>query len=1411
MHKRGVVGYSKKSALLEEAITYMNAGKYGRSATALKELLALDPHNTEARRLFATLHVRLGSLVTARQAFESLANEAIVRQDFWLAESLLREYLAAGPRCVPFLELLAHVYEEKGDTMAAVAELGKAIDILIEDPDSEHSTKPSQLYAKVRELAPASSVAFQFASLFDIQTGEFLRPHPVLPPPVTSREVDVSQPQAEILATTEEFRLPDVMPWEEFDGATPSLETPLSTSSNPVIESLNVPDVLIDPTSVDPAVQELRDLPSELTDPILKTDPPGQANLASVSGLASPESNQECVPILAEPALPSRGYRDDGIAAPVVERSSFSDEGPTPNSSVERTADVGTAIMPSSGSPGLSSPMPWEQIENSTIRIEETPPDPPTPSEEAPLFGGESVPALSATAASESPSDQLESSAYAPGVVESGDPMLEDFPTSPATLLELEVPTLPAIAESVSDLLEWPAFGQRLAEPGEPMPGDLQSIPAVLPEAEVSSPSVTAESALDQVESSDSACAEAGSSDSTLGNSPTSPAVLPETEVPAPSVAESFSTIPFSWSTIFDGVWKFAIGNSSPSSPGAFSKPDAITQDARELGSIPAEFTTEPDLSVPLTPSTPEQLLPLIDPEPLPSAHLSILCDGNESIVEPVSISEPDSAQSGTVLSSEEPSRSETLSISSSDIPNSFQMDLPVPALSEPVEPARESEPVSCPSFMELPLAAPLPEASSLEPPLSAIIPDAPSAPEPVSTEHDEPAVTLFHDAVAVSLSKAPSDASLASPTSTDIPSHWSTGEVEVQPHRPSEKKRNWDKEKGEAAVLYQSPSPLREESIESAAQPSGGWESDPSESVDPVIEAVAPVVEQVVPPEDTRPEWVRASESITFVNMSPASSEPWRDSNIESGTIHSKPEPALSVAASAVDVLFDSTAQEPQARTQRRLVSPRPQFAARMARVRLGLSSLITSCFSTTRSIVLLSVGLALFCMALVAVGVAAVGMAWMIMEAPPSSTYNNLTTNPPRAVTDSRKNGYLMLLGFDAFAERDPMQAGYERKAEASDLQAASACMVGEEGKGMTTAGASANVIREWFTSSDPLGHLKQQGEAVRSWAAQESVALKRYQQWLPMTFEDVGYGQILSPNCAHILLVHRLYLAEGFAQDLGTGLQRLETDMGSWRVALGQAKTLMVKMLAAKAVQDDVAIASGLLTLQELDGAAISRLGKIVRPLDQVELSVRWPMQSHFVWATKTVTTSLKNDKAGERPLHVALAAAMPLPVQWRSNAYAEYYEAASKAVAEGRYTNLPKPSGFIRNPAVSVVDYLANPIENIIGIEPLPSWDPYVGRIVEIDARLRLASLQVWIRRGPQEGNVLTRLAKAGQAHYDPFTGLPILVNQQKGVMYSVGQDGKDQEGDPQRDIVATIPTAQSIVLESSRALSPPRFK
>jgi hypothetical protein len=123
----------------------------------------------------------------------------------------------------------------------------------------------------------------------------------------------------------------------------------------------------------------------------------------------------------------------------------------------------------------------------------------------------------------------------------------------------------------------------------------------------------------------------------------------------------------------------------------------------------------------------------------------------------------------------------------------------------------------------------------------------------------------------------------------------------------------------------------------------------------------------------------------------------------------------------------------------------------------------------------------------------------------------------------------------------------------------------------------------------------------------------------------------------------------------------------------------------------------------------------------------------------------------------------------------------------------------------------MDHFANPIENIVGLEPLAPWDLYNGLVVDTDAHLRLASLQAWIRRGSQDAELLPRIAKAGQNFYDPYTGLPMLVNLKKGVLYSVGHDGKDQDADPQADVVVAIPVnhAAAAALKASAATAKSR--
>ncbi len=280
------------------------------------------PTTRKPAGLFATLHLRLGSLVTARQAFESLANEAIGRQDYWLAESLLREYLAAGPRCVPFLEQLAHVYQEKGDEMAAVGELGKAIEILREDPDAENPKKAAQLYSKIRELAPASPVAFQLAPLFDVQTGEFLVRPSASPVPTDDEPNSGPQP-----AAVAEAPLPEVMPWDVIDESPPVADLQASTAGSSHESSERAPG-----EAEATAVLE----PPDVEKPF-------------VVQIQSDESYHEV--LAAEDAL--------GIAVPQEETSS--------DGMASSTAATSEASDPLS----LSSPMPWEQVADASVQIVE--------------------------------------------------------------------------------------------------------------------------------------------------------------------------------------------------------------------------------------------------------------------------------------------------------------------------------------------------------------------------------------------------------------------------------------------------------------------------------------------------------------------------------------------------------------------------------------------------------------------------------------------------------------------------------------------------------------------------------------------------------------------------------------------------------------------------------------------------------------------------------------------------------------------------------------------------------------------------------------------------------------------------------------------------------------------------------
>jgi hypothetical protein len=292
--------------------------------------------------------------------------------------------------------------------------------------------------------------------------------------------------------------------------------------------------------------------------------------------------------------------------------------------------------------------------------------------------------------------------------------------------------------------------------------------------------------------------------------------------------------------------------------------------------------------------------------------------------------------------------------------------------------------------------------------------------------------------------------------------------------------------------------------------------------------------------------------------------------------------------------------------------------------------------------------------------------------------------------------------------------------------------------------------------------------------------------------MPFADSGFGTFTSPDCAEVLAVHRLYVVGGFAAGTEEGLARLELELGAWRNVLSRARTLPMKVLALRTVNDDVDLLSDLLGRPDLDAKLLPRLSRLARPLEPVERSLRWPMHDEFLVEVKLQERGLHFESDLERPIPIQIISRLPLPKQKALNAHAAYYEAMIRA-SDGSLTALPSLYEFAHTPPGRLVDYLTNPVDNLFALGNVPNWIDYAGAILETDARFRLAGLQARLRLPTRDGRTsfLARIAEAGPSFYDPFTGMPMLTNGPKTVLYSIGRDRTDNNGDPSLDIAVPV--------------------
>lgn len=156
--------------LLAEASRRIEEKQYAGAEAILNQMLTKEPGNPRVCQLLARLHLQQGQLQVALGEYRFLAGAALRAQDYPQAETLIGEFLAVEPNSVPLLELQGELYEEKGDIDTAVRHYGKAIEVLLKNPEPGMPTLHEELFEKVQSLSPESPLVKRLSALMRGET-----------------------------------------------------------------------------------------------------------------------------------------------------------------------------------------------------------------------------------------------------------------------------------------------------------------------------------------------------------------------------------------------------------------------------------------------------------------------------------------------------------------------------------------------------------------------------------------------------------------------------------------------------------------------------------------------------------------------------------------------------------------------------------------------------------------------------------------------------------------------------------------------------------------------------------------------------------------------------------------------------------------------------------------------------------------------------------------------------------------------------------------------------------------------------------------------------------------------------------------------------------------------------------------
>ena len=449
---------------------------------------------------------------------------------------------------------------------------------------------------------------------------------------------------------------------------------------------------------------------------------------------------------------------------------------------------------------------------------------------------------------------------------------------------------------------------------------------------------------------------------------------------------------------------------------------------------------------------------------------------------------------------------------------------------------------------------------------------------------------------------------------------------------------------------------------------------------------------------------------------------------------------------------------------------------------------------------------------------------LIWTSKGQPPSATFTRLLEPPPHRLVAPYENGYFYLLGFAAAASRDPAKVGHEMWLENTSAQGVREFDYDKPDRSELQIQLPMEQVFPSWNSENPVSEFRNMSARLQTVTGRDHTILSRYERWLAMPFEDMGFGHQGTPRYVEIFVGHRFYLADGFSRQTALGMQRLKKDIYMWRSILRDATTIATKVMAQIVITDDLRLLSTLLSQPVVDKTVLAMTPNIAPPLTAAESSLRWPLQHQFTLGIQgdhagNLTRERQTESLDAQEQWLASTARLPqqafrhiahphgrsfLGIQLQTREtwemYATYYDAMMHATEAGQST-LPKLHELTGTARQGIM-------ESVVSPTPFePDWDPFLYQLRETDARLRLASLQIILRRPSAQTTVPNRLAAVGSSYNDPFSGLPMLWSPTQQKIYSVGKDRYDDGGDTGFDISAPAIVSLAPVPKDSQATAP----